>query len=167
VGGDWAGGERVLYLTVTYGSLPWIALALAFTFAFYGLLRKTAPLSSLHGLSLETAVLFIPALAYLLFLEFSGRGSFGHVDGGTTFLLAFAGVATAVPLLLFGAAARRIALSAVGIMQYIAPTIQFLIGVFLYKEPFSGQQMVGFGLVWVALAVYVGEGVWFGRRSQR
>jgi len=157
----------VLYLTINYGSLPWIALVLAFTFAFYGLLRKTAPLSALQGLSLETAVLFLPALGYLIYLEITGAGSFGHVDGRTTFLLAFAGVATAVPLLLFGAAARRITLSSVGIMQYIAPTLQFLIGVFIYREPFSRQQLFGFSLVWLALLMYVGDSLVAGRRRQK
>jgi chloramphenicol-sensitive protein RarD len=147
----------VLYLTITYGSLPWIALTLAFSFGFYGLLRKTAALGSLEGLSLETGILFLPALAYLLYLQFDGTAAFGHSDLRTNLLLAFAGVATAVPLLLFAAGARQITLITLGILQYTAPTIQFLLGVLVYHEPFDTQRLFGFGLVWLALIIYTSE----------
>jgi chloramphenicol-sensitive protein RarD len=155
----------VVYLALELGSLPWIALALAFSFGLYGLVKKVAPLGALHGLTLETAILFLPGLSYLLYLEGSGQGSFGHVGGSTTLLLALAGVITSVPLLMFATAARAIPLYMVGILQYIAPTCQFLLGVFLYDEPFSQTQLVGFSIIWAALAIYSLEGIIVRRRA--
>lgn len=149
----------VVYLTITYGSLPWIALTLAFTFGIYGLVKKIAPLGSLHGLTLETGFLFLPATVYLLFVDISGRGAFGHAGLQTNMLLLGAGIVTIIPLLLFASAARRITLSMVGIMQYIAPSLQFLIGVFVYKEPFTHTRLIGFTLVWTALIIFWLEGV--------
>lgn len=157
----------VLYLTLRYGSLPWIALTLATSFALYGLIRKTAPLGSLEGLSLETALMFLPALGYLVYLEAAGTAAFGHVDTLTTVLLGFAGVATAVPLLLFAAGARLIKLATIGILQYIAPTLQFLIGVLIYHEPFTLDRLIGFSLIWLALLVYSAENIWFIRHRPR
>ena len=160
-------GVGVIYLTVRYGALPWIALTLATSFALYGLIRKTAPLGSLEGLSLETALMFIPALGYLVYLESLGTAAFGHVDGLTTGLLMFAGAATAVPLLFFAAGARRTRLATIGILQYIAPTLQFLIGVLIYHEPFTADRLVGFGFIWLALFIYSGENIWFSRQRPR
>lgn len=157
----------VLYLTLRYGALPWIALTLATSFALYGLIRKTAPLGSLEGLSLETALMFFPALGYLVYLEVTGTAAFGHVDSLTTVLLGFAGVATAVPLLLFAAGARLIKLATIGILQYIAPTLQFLIGVLIYHEAFTMDRLMGFSLIWLALVIYSGENIWFNRRHPR
>lgn len=148
----------VLYLTLAYGSLPWIALTLAFTFGFYGLVKKTAPLGSLYGLTLETGILFLPALAFLLFAETSGQGAFLHSGTTSDLLLVGAGLVTTIPLLMFASAAQRIPLSLVGILQYIAPTLQFLLGVLVYKEPFSHSQFIGFGIVWVALIIFGIEG---------
>jgi chloramphenicol-sensitive protein RarD len=148
----------VIYLTWTYGSLPWIALSLAFTFGFYGLVKKTAPLGSLYGLSLETGLMFFPALGYLLIAETTGQGAFGHTDIVSLLLMLGAGPVTTVPLLMFASAARRIPLTMVGIMQYIAPTLQFLLGVLIYKEPFTTTSLVGFSLVWVALIFFWAEG---------
>jgi chloramphenicol-sensitive protein RarD len=148
----------VLYLTWTYGSLPWIALALAFTFGFYGLVKKTAPLGSLYGLTLETGLVFLPALGYLLFTESTGYGAFGHTDLVALFLMIGAGPVTTVPLLMFASAARRIPLTTIGIMQYLAPTLQFLLGVIVYREPFTTAKLVGFSLVWVALIFFWAEG---------
>lgn len=150
----------VLYLTLSLGSLPWIGLTLAFSFAAYGLLRKTAQLNSLEGLTFETTVLFLPALLYLLYLGITGRAVFGHTNPMTTVLLVLTGCFTALPLLLFGAGARRIPFSLVGILQYTSPTIQFLLGVYLYGEPFSVSKLIGFGLIWLALALYSGESLW-------
>lgn len=162
--GQWAAiglaALGVLYLTISLGSLPWIGLTLAFSFAAYGLLRKTAQLNSLEGLTFETSFLFLPALSYLLYLGFTGHAVFGHTAPTTTLLLVLTGIFTAFPLLLFAAGARRIPFSLVGILQYIAPTIQFLLGVYLYGEPFSLNKLVGFGLIWLALAVYSGESLW-------
>ena len=155
----------VLYLTAGYGALPWIALVLAFSFGFYGLLKKKTSLSPLEGLALEISLLFLPALAYLLYLERQGTGSFGHTTALTTSLLILTGLATAAPLLLFAAAARRIPLSLLGILQYIAPTLQFLLGVFLYGEPFDQTRLVGFGMIWTALLIYSIEGSLVRRRK--
>ncbi len=149
----------VTYLTIQHGALPWIALALAFSFGLYGLVKKVSPLGSLYGLTLETAILFLPGLAYLLFAETQGSGSFAHAGWQVTLLLALTGVVTALPLLLFASAARSIPLYMVGILQFIAPTCQFLLGVFLYQEPFSQIQLVGFSLIWSALLFYWLEGV--------
>lgn len=149
----------VVHLTVNYGRLPWIALTLAFSFGTYGLLKKFAGLGALRGLFLETAILFLPAFAYLALLESRDQAAFAHSALPTTLLLAFTGVVTALPLLLFGAAARRIPLSTLGIVQYIAPTLQFLLGVLVYGEAFGGARVVGFVLVWAALAVYTVEGL--------
>lgn len=148
----------VMYLTLAYGSLPWIALTLAFSFGIYGLVKKLAPLNSLYGLTLETAILFIPAFFFLIFSETTGQGAFLHAGIATDFLLIAAGVVTTVPLLLFAGAARRIPLSFIGLLQYIAPTLQFLIGVLVYREPFSLTQFIGFGIVWVALIIFALEG---------
>lgn len=144
----------VSYLTVSYGSLPWIALTLAFSFGTYGLLKKTAALDSIHGFTLETGIMFPLALSFLLYLEISGQASFGHAALPITLLLALAGVATGGPLLLFGAATRRIKLSTLGFLQYIAPTLQFLIGVLVYGEDFSPDRIIGFSLIWVALLIF-------------
>jgi chloramphenicol-sensitive protein RarD len=154
----------VLYLTLQYGSLPWIALALAFSFGMYGLIKKIAPLGSLHGLSLETGIIFIPALVYLFVVESQGNGSFGHLGWNVTLLLAFVGVVTALPLLLFGLAARSIPLTLLGILQYIAPTVQFLLGIFLYQEPFTTTRLVGFAIIWLALIIFSLEGAYARRK---
>jgi len=155
----------VLYLTLQYGSLPWLALALAFTFGMYGLIKKIAPLGALHGLSLETGILFVPAMIYLLYAESQSIGAFGHQGISVTILLAFAGVITALPLLLFGYAARSIPLTFIGILQYIAPTLQFLLGIFLFQEPLTPTRLVGFALIWSALLIFTLEGV-YARRKQ-
>jgi chloramphenicol-sensitive protein RarD len=154
----------VIYLTVLYGSLPWIALSLALTFGTYGLLKKIAPLGSLYGLTLETAILFVPALGYLVYVEIQGEAVFGHAGLGANVLLGLAGLITAVPLLLFGSAARSIPLSLLGFLQYLAPSGQFLLGVLLYHEPFDVSRMIGFVMIWIALAIYTLEGLLAGRK---
>ena len=156
----------VSYLTLSHGAFPWIALGLATTFGFYGLLRKTAPLGALEGLSLETTFLFLPALAYLLYLERVGTASFGHTVALTNILIALSGVVTALPLILFAYAAKRVTLATVGILQYIAPTGQFLLGVLVYGETFTQPRMVGFSVIWIALLIYSLEGV-IERRRRR
>lgn len=149
----------VIYLTVQVGSPPWIALALAFSFGLYGLIKKIAPLGALQGLSLETALLFLPAALYLLYSYFQGTGAFGREGLSVTILLALAGIITALPLLLFSSAARAISLTLLGILQYIAPTVQFLLGIFLYNELFTLTRLVGFSLIWVALLIFTFEGL--------
>jgi chloramphenicol-sensitive protein RarD len=159
-------GLGVVYLTVSYGSLPWISLVLAFTFGMYGLIKKTARLESMHGFSLETTVLFLPAMVYLLYREANGVGALVHQGSAVTLLLILAGPVTSVPLLLFGYSARRIPLSMLGFIQYIAPTLQFLLGVFVYAEPFPPTRLVGFSIIWLALLVYTLESVFFNRRAK-
>jgi chloramphenicol-sensitive protein RarD len=144
----------VLYLTVTYGRLPWIALSLAFSFGIYGFVKKLAPLGSLYGLTLETALVFPFALLYLAFVETAGTGAFLHQGVLTDILLIGTGAVTSIPLLMFASAAREIPLTMIGILQYVAPTLQFLIGVFLYHEPFDHSRLVGFSLVWLALLIF-------------
>ena len=158
-------GLGVLYLALTAGGTLWISLALALSFGFYGLLRKTARLGSLEGLTVEMAILFLPALGYLLLLSARGEAAFGVVSPSTTLLLAFSGLVTAVPLLLFAAGARLVPLTTLGLLQYIAPTMQFSIGVFLYREPFDQTRLLGFSIVWFALAVYWAEGYRHRRRA--
>ncbi|MDO9348187.1 MAG: EamA family transporter RarD [Anaerolineales bacterium] len=148
----------VLYLTFAYGALPWIALTLAFSFGLYGLIKKVAPLGSLYGLTLETGILFLPALVYLVYAEAAGTAAFLHTGAGSDLLLIGAGTVTTIPLLLFASAARRIPLSLVGILQYIAPTLQFLLGVLVYHEPFDQAHFIGFGIVWAALIFFGVEG---------
>ncbi len=155
----------VLYLTLSYGKLPWIALGLAFTFGFYGLVKKLAPLGSLHGLTLETSTLLLVALGYLVVAEVRGVGSFGHVAPLTSLLLALSGIITAIPLLLFATGARSVPLSTLGLLQYIAPTLQFLIGVFLYHESFTPDRMIGFSIIWLALILFSAESFLTARRS--
>jgi chloramphenicol-sensitive protein RarD len=157
----------VIYLTWSYGRLPWIALVLAFSFGAYGLIKKTAPATALQGLMVETSILFFPAFAYLSFMEIQGSGSFGHAGGSLPFLLSLAGIATTVPLLLFASGARLIPLSTLGILQYIAPSAQFLLGVLLYHEPFGMDQLIGFGMIWLALIFFTLENLWTKQRAAR
>jgi chloramphenicol-sensitive protein RarD len=144
----------VLYLTFVYGRLPWIALLLAFTFGFYGLVKKLAPLGSLYGLTFETGILFLPALAYLGIVQVDNTASFLHSSLTLDLLMIGAGLVTTVPLLMFASAAKQIPLSMIGILQYLAPSIQFLIGIFVYKEVFDNSRLIGFGLVWLALIIF-------------
>ncbi|HLO14983.1 MAG TPA: EamA family transporter RarD [Anaerolineales bacterium] len=144
----------VIYLTLVYGRLPWIALSLAFSFGFYGFVKKLAPLGSLYGLTLETGIAFPVALIYLAFVGLTGTGAFLHEGLRTDILLIGTGIVTSIPLLMFASAARQIPLTVVGLLQYIAPTLQFLIGVFIYKEAFDQSHLIGFGIVWVALIIF-------------
>ncbi len=154
------------YLTFVYGRLPWIALSLAFSFGFYGLVKKLAPLGSLYGLTLETGILLLPAMGYLLFLEANGSAAFLRTGLTADLLMVGAGLVTTVPLLMFASAAQRIPLSMIGIMQYFAPTLQFLIGVLVYHEPFSQAQFIGFAIVWVALIIFWIDGYTASRRAR-
>lgn len=157
----------VLYLTISYGALPWISLVLAVSFALYGLVKKLSPLSALNGLSLETAAMFLPSLGYLLFVQSQGTGAFGQVGlgPGIHFLIIFSGVITAIPLLLFASAAHEIPLSMIGFLQYIAPTLQFLLGVFVYGEPFNSERLIGFSIIWLALIVFSLGGIYERRKA--
>lgn len=146
------------YMTISYGRPPWISLALAFSFGGYGLVKKIASLNSLHSLTLETGILFIPAVLYLVFVEMQGSGALGHPPLLINLLLVLTGVVTTMPLLLFGVAVRSIPLSLLGMLQFISPTLQFLQGVILFGEPFDHVRMVGFSLIWIALILLWTEG---------
>lgn len=161
--GQWAAigtaTAGVLFLTISYGQLPWIALTLAFTFAFYGLLKKHGTLHSMQGLTLETGTLLLPALALLFYREATGFDSLVSFGWGKTLLLLSTGVVTVMPLVWFASAARLIPLSLLGILQYIAPTLQFLVGLLIFHEPFSTTRLIGFAIIWLALLIYSAEGM--------
>jgi len=149
----------VIYLTVFYGKFPWIAFGLATCFAIYGVLHKKTSLGALDGLCIETAILFLPAAAILGYLYFTGEGSFGNTDRVTDVLLVGAGAVTTIPLLLFGFAAHKVRLSTLGLLQYLAPTISLLLGIWVYHEGFPFHRMVGFCIIWTALAIFLIENI--------
>jgi chloramphenicol-sensitive protein RarD len=150
----------VAWLTWQAGTVPWIALLLAATFGAYGLLRKTAALGALEGLSFETMVLFPLAAGYVIWLTLHGQNAFINTTSGETrWLLVAAGPITAIPLLLFASGARQIPLSVLGLLQYLSPTMQFVLGVWIFHEAFTAERLVGFALIWSALCLYAGEGL--------
>ncbi len=155
----------VLVLAFHYGSPPWIALSLAGTFGLYGLLRKTASLDSLVGLGVETLLIVPLAVGYLFWL--GPAGAFGQVGLVTQLLVIGTGVITAIPLLLFAAGARKITMTSLGILQYIAPTLQFAIGVLIYGELLTPARLAGFSLIWLALAIYSLESLWRSRQARQ
>ena len=157
----------VLYLTVYYGEFPWIALALAVSFGLYGLIRKIAPVGSLAGLTVETLLLSIPALVYLLYIDSQGVGTIFRVSLKLDLLLMGCALATAIPLLFFTLGARRLYLTTVGLLQYIAPSCMFLLAVFLFREPLVKAQVVTFIFIWTALAIYSTDSVRYYRRAEQ
>lgn len=172
------GTLAVVVLTVDYGRPPWIALVLAVSFALYGLLKKTVGVPAVQGLTVESAVLVLPALAFVAVQqvatvrgegggELLGTAAFGHQGAGQALLVLLSGVATAVPLLFFAGAANRVPLSTIGTLQYLAPVMQFAIGVLVYSEPMPAPRLAGFVLVWVALLVFIVDGVRHHRRATR
>ncbi len=140
----------VIILTVDAGTFPWVALSLAFSFGSYGFVKKKLNLGALQGLTMETLILFIPFTSYLLWLSHKGEGSFG-VNGKVTFFMILGGAVTAIPLLLFNGSTTRIPLSMLGLIQFLTPTIQFLIGVFVRHESMPAARWVGFFVIWIAL----------------
>jgi chloramphenicol-sensitive protein RarD len=153
------GVAAVTILAVDYGRLPWIALTLAISFGMYGFIKKKAGVGAAEGLAIETAVMFPPAAGYLIWLQVAGTASFGHVGLVKNLLFIGAGVVTAIPLMLFGAAATRVPLATIGLLQYLAPVLQFLIGVFVMHEAMPPARIVGFAIVWVALAVFTYDSI--------
>jgi chloramphenicol-sensitive protein RarD len=147
------GALAVVALTIEYGKPPWIALILASSFGLYGLVKKKVGLDGVQSLSIETAILIVPALAYIAAIQARGDSTFTSLGAGHALLLVAGGVVTAVPLILFGAAAIRIPLSTIGLMQYIAPTMHFIIGVAIYGEAMPPGRVAGFVLVWIALVL--------------
>ncbi|OQS07724.1 hypothetical protein THRCLA_00281 [Thraustotheca clavata] len=155
----------VVVCAIAYGKFPWVSFTMATAFALYSLVKKQAPLNPLHGMTLETLILFPIALIYLIVVNCQGSGAFGHHGTGMDLLLIGGGLVTMLPLLLFSAAAQLIELSLLGIIQYIQPTLQFFIGVFVYDEPLSMSKLAGFILVWIGLAIYTIDGVKFHKGS--
>jgi chloramphenicol-sensitive protein RarD len=160
------GTAAVAVLTVDYGRLPWIALTLAVSFSSYGLVKKRLGLPPTDGLFVESAVLAVPGLVYLGWLSAAGRATFPGTTGHTVLLL-ISGAVTAVPLLLFAASANRITMTGLGILQYIAPILQFFVGVAIEHEPMPAARLFGFALVWLALVVFTWDGVRHSRRAVR
>ena len=154
----------VIVLTVGYGRPPWVALLLAFPFAVYGLLKKLAATGAVESLAVETGLTSIPAVIYLLILSGTGGATFTGHGAGHVLLLIGSGVVTALPLLTFGATATRIPLSMVGLLQYIAPVMQFLLGVLAFREHMPPERWIGFALVWLGLAILSWDGIRARRR---
>jgi chloramphenicol-sensitive protein RarD len=155
----------IAVLTVDYGRPPWIALALAVSFGAYGFLKKQVGAGAVESLAVETGVLALPAMITLTVLAGRSELTFGHHGNGNTLLLLGTGVVTAVPLMLFGASAKRLPLTVIGLLQYLTPAIQFGIGVVVRHEPMPPARVLGFGLVWVALLVLTAEGIRHQRRG--
>ncbi|MEW1903858.1 EamA family transporter RarD [Streptomyces sp. NPDC086147] len=160
------GFAAVLVLAVGYGQPPWISLVLAFSFALYGLVKKKVNIGGLESLAAETAVQFLPALAYLVWLGGQGTLAFGSHGAGHTALLVATGLVTAIPLVCFGAAAIRVPLSTLGLLQYLAPTFQFLLGVLYFHEAMPPERWAGFSLVWLALTILTWDALRTNRRSR-
>lgn len=154
----------VLYLAIVAGRPPWIALVLAASFAMYGLIRKVVVVGSISGLATETLLLAPVAGTFLVWSELRGTAALGHSSTLVNALLLGSGLITAVPLVLFAYGARRIPLSTIGLVQYIGPTLQFLIGVLVFHEAFSLSRGIGFAFIWIALAVYAADGLWRSRK---
>jgi chloramphenicol-sensitive protein RarD len=167
---QWAGigiaTVAVAVLTVDYGHPPWIALVLAGSFGLYGLVKKRVGMEGTQSLAVETGFMLVPAVAYLLWLGADGSGTFTTEGAGHAALLVLAGTVTAIPLILFGASAIRIPLVTLGLLQYLAPTMQFLIGVLIRGEPMPATRLAGFALVWLALAVFTADAVSAARRGK-
>ncbi|WP_416977574.1 EamA family transporter RarD [Streptomyces sp. T028] len=160
------GLAAVLVLTVGYGRPPWISLCLAFSFATYGLVKKKVNLGGVESLAAETAIQFLPALGYLLWLSADGGSTFASEGAGHAALLASTGIVTALPLVCFGAAAIRVPLSTLGLLQYLAPVFQFLLGVVYFGEEMPAERWAGFGLVWLALVLLTADAWRSARRTK-
>ena len=159
-------GVGVAYLVVMHGEIPWIALSLALTFSSYGAVKKSLQVSATHGMAIETGFLVVPALVFLLYLGAQNQGAFGpnmEING----LLILGGLVTLVPLVLFAAAAKQITMTALGMSQYLGPTLQLSIGVLLFHEPFGVERQISFGLIWFALFLYTLDQVNHRRRRRQ
>ncbi len=155
------------WLIYARGELPWIALGLALSFGLYGLIRKRTPVNAINGFLIETAVLAPFALGFLLWLDAGGAGQFGHAGWGLSLLLVMGGVITAVPLSLFAAGVQRIPLTSLGFLQYLSPSLVFLLAVFVYREPFDHNRLISFACIWTGLALLTGHTLWLRRQGRR
>lgn len=156
----------ILYMTLNYGQFPWIALTLAFSFGFYGLIRKITNVNGSIGLFVETTLILPLALLYLVYLKLNNAFSFG-INWHPTLFLMLSGVATSLPLIWFANSARRLKLSTLGFFQYIAPSLQLALAVFVYQEEFTKIHFVTFGLIWIAIAVFISENLLFSRNQSK
>ena len=156
----------VLYLVLTFGAFPWISFTLAITFALYSVTKKSITVPAAHGMGLETLFFIVPAIAYLIYIEANGSGQF-TASAFNASMLVLGGLFTLIPLLLFAAAAKKVTMTVLGMTQYIGPSLQLLIGVFIYNEPFGSERMIAFGLIWLALAVYSADQIRHRRRSRK
>jgi chloramphenicol-sensitive protein RarD len=164
----WAVGVAVLGVALLgweLGHVPWISLALAGSFGLYGLLRKVVVFDATRGLAIESSLMSLAALPYLLWCAQAGQGHFLQGDAQRDLLLVLGGPVTALPLVLFAWGVQRVSMLAIGVMQYIAPMVQLLLGVWLFREPFDGPRQLAFGLIWVALALFTGEALWRYRKG--
>jgi len=161
------GASAVLVLTIGYGRPPWISLCLAFSFATYGLVKKKVNLGGVESLAAESAIQFLPALGYLMWLSARGDATFGTEGTGHALLLAASGIVTALPLVCFGASAIRVPLSTLGLLQYMTPVFQFLLGILYFKEAMPPERWAGFALVWLALALLTWNALRTARRAAR
>ncbi|MFC5833647.1 EamA family transporter RarD [Nonomuraea insulae] len=161
------GALAVLVLALDYGRLPWVALTLAFSFGLYGLIKKRANVAATEGLAVESLVLLLPALGYLVFLQTTGGATFGQEGTGHAALLVLAGIISAVPLICFGASAIRVPLSTMGLLQYIAPVLQFGCGVLVAGEVMPASRWIGFSIVWLALALFTYDSLRAARKAAR
>ncbi len=161
------GAAAVGVLTVDYGHVPYLALSLAASFGLYGLIKKRVGVRATDGLLVESAVLGIPAILYVAGITARGEESFGHVSLGHTLLVLGSGATTAIPLLFFAGSANRIPLSTIGLLQYLAPVLQLLIGVTVFHEPMPLGRLAGFGLVWLALTLFTWDGIRRARSQAR
>jgi chloramphenicol-sensitive protein RarD len=160
------GSLAVVVIAYDYGRLPWIALTLAISFATYGLIKKRVGAPPTDGLLLESSVLVIPAMAYVIWLAAAGKSTFTSVSAAHTVLLVLAGALTAIPLLLFADSANRIPMTSLGVLQYTAPILQFLTGVYFMHEPMPGSLLIGFGLVWLAIIVFTWDAIRHARKGR-
>jgi chloramphenicol-sensitive protein RarD len=144
----------VLFMAWQLRHPPWVALTLALSFGFYGLIRKLAPFDSIRGLAVESGVMFFPAVGYLVWCELAGQGTFGHGHWRDDALLVTGGPITAVPLALFAFGAQRVSMLTLGLAQYIAPTVALLLGIWVFHEPFGSARQVAFGCIWAALVIF-------------
>jgi len=149
----------VVYMTVSLGEFPWVSLVLAVSFAVYGIVRKVVPVDGVVGLSVETALLAPAAIVFLLIWERAGLLRFGHVDRELDGLIALSGVVTTLPLICFAQAVRKVSLVTIGVIQYMSPTLQLVVAVLVYGEPFEAKHQISFGLIWIGLAVYVADAI--------
>ena len=153
----------VIYLTFIAGHTPWLALMVGSSFAIYGVIRKTVSIDALPGLAVETILLTPFSIGYLIWCEFNGTGTLGHSSGLVSTLLLLGGIVTSVPLFLFAYGARRVPYSTIGVLQFIAPSMQLACGLLVFGEPFESARATGFVLIWIGLLIYVGNALWRAR----